>query len=185
MKLRASKILLIIFLINTPVVSSQNTLEVIINTPDEGFENETVEIYLKNSGFMGVVPIGEVYKFNLKNNNPTSIIIISMYHPLIEKDIDPKKDFKISILLPSRVQNLSEVIINARKKRVFELRRLKDFEGTYIFAGKKSEVINMNGVDFNNSPGAQLSASHTPEDLEFTSDAFNEAIKMLKNDGEL
>jgi Fe(3+) dicitrate transport protein len=144
MKLRASKILLIIFLINTPVVSSQNKLEVIINTPDEGFENETVEIYLKNSGFMGVVPIGEVYKFNLKNNNPTSIIIISMYHPLIEKDIDPKKDFKISILLPSRVQNLSEVIINARKKRVFELRRLKDFEGTYIFAGKKSEVINMN-----------------------------------------
>ena len=144
MKLRASKILLIIFLINTPVVSSQNKLEVIINTPDEGFENETVEIYLKNSGFIGVVPIGEVYKFNLKNNNPTSIIIISMYHPLIEKDIDPKKDFKISILLPSRVQNLSEVIINARKKRVFELRRLKDFEGTYVFAGKKSEVINMN-----------------------------------------
>ena len=144
MKLRASKILLIIFLINTPVVSSQNTLEVIINTPDEGFENGTVEIYLKNSGFMGVVPIGEVYKFNLKNNNPTSIIIISMNHPLIEKDIDPKKDFKISILLPSRVQNLSEVIINARKKRVFELRRLKDFEGTYVFAGKKSEVINMN-----------------------------------------
>ena len=144
MKLRASKILLIIFLINTPVVSSQNTLEVIINTPDEGFENETVEIYLKNSGFIGVVPIGEVYKFNLQNNNSTSIIIISMYHPLIEKDIDPKKDFKISILLPSRVQNLSEVIINARKKRVFELRRLKDFEGTYVFAGKKSEVINMN-----------------------------------------
>ena len=138
------QILLIIFLINTPVVSSQNTLEVIINTPDEGFENETVEIYLKNSGFIGVVPIGEVYKFNLKNNNSTSIIIISMYHPLIEKDIDPKKDFKISILLPSRVQNLSEVIINARKKRVFELRRLKDFEGTYVFAGKKSEVINMN-----------------------------------------
>ena len=144
MKLRASKILLIIFLINTPVVSSQNKLEVIINTPDEGFENETVEIYLKNIGFMGVVQIGEVYKFNLKNNNPTSIIIISMNHPLIEKDIDPKKDFKISILLPSRVQNLSEVIINARKKRVFELRRLKDFEGTYVFAGKKSEVINMN-----------------------------------------
>jgi glutamate-1-semialdehyde 2,1-aminomutase len=43
----------------------------------------------------------------------------------------------------------------------------------------------INGVDFNNSPGAQLSASHTPEDLEFTSEAFNEAIKMLKNDGEL
>jgi glutamate-1-semialdehyde 2,1-aminomutase len=43
----------------------------------------------------------------------------------------------------------------------------------------------INGVDFNNSPGAQLSASHTQEDLEFTTEAFNEAIKMLKNDGEI
>lgn len=43
----------------------------------------------------------------------------------------------------------------------------------------------INGVDFNNSPGAQLSASHTQEDLEFTTEAFNEAIKMLRNDGEI
>ena len=43
----------------------------------------------------------------------------------------------------------------------------------------------VNGVDFNNSPGAQLSSSHTHEDLECTTEAFNEAIKMLKNDGEI
>ena len=145
MKLKAFKILLITFLINTSVVSSQNILEVLINTPDKDFENETVEIYNKNTGFMGVVKIGKVYEFNLKNSNPTSIIVISMNYPLIEKDIDPKKDLKISILLPSRVQNLSEVVIIARKKRIFQLRRLKDFEGTSIFAGKKSEVINLNG----------------------------------------
>ena len=145
MKLKAFKILLITFLINTSVVSSQNILEVLINTPDKDFENETVEIYNKNTGFMGVVKIGKVYEFNLKNSNPTSIIVISMNYPLIEKDIDPKKDLKISILLPSRVQNLSEVVIIARKKRIFQLRRLKDFEGTSVFAGKKSEVINLNG----------------------------------------
>ena len=145
MKLKAFKILLITFLINTSVVSSQNILEVLINTPDKDFENETVEIYNKNTGFMGVVKIGKVYEFNLKNSNPTSIIVISMNYPLIEKNIDPKKDLKISILLPSRVQNLSEVVIIARKKRIFQLRRLKDFEGTSIFAGKKSEVINLNG----------------------------------------
>ena len=130
MKLKAFKILLITFLINTSVVSSQNILEVLINTPDKDFENETVEIYNKNTGFMGVVKIGKVYEFNLKNSNPTSIIVISMNYPLIEKDIDPQKDLKISILLPSRVQNLSEVVIIARKKRIFQLRRLKDFEGT-------------------------------------------------------
>jgi glutamate-1-semialdehyde 2,1-aminomutase len=43
----------------------------------------------------------------------------------------------------------------------------------------------VNGVDFNNSPGAQASAMHTSEDLELTADAFREALRMLKRDGEL
>ena len=43
----------------------------------------------------------------------------------------------------------------------------------------------INGVDFNNSPGAQLSATHTKEDLEFTADAFSEALDMLRRDGEV
>ena len=43
----------------------------------------------------------------------------------------------------------------------------------------------INGVDFNNSPGAQLSVTHTKEDLEFTADAFSEALDMLRRDGEV
>ena len=43
----------------------------------------------------------------------------------------------------------------------------------------------INGVDFNNSPGAQLSAVHTKDDLELTVGAFSEALDMLKCDGEL
>ena len=43
----------------------------------------------------------------------------------------------------------------------------------------------VNGVDLNNSPGAQASAMHTREDLEHTADAFREALRMLKRDGEL
>jgi len=43
----------------------------------------------------------------------------------------------------------------------------------------------VNGVDFNNSPGGQASAMHTQEDLDLTADAFREALRMLKRDGEL
>ena len=46
-------------------------------------------------------------------------------------------------------------------------------------------AVAINGVDFNNSPGGQASAMHTPEDLELTADAFQEALQMLKRDGEL
>lgn len=43
----------------------------------------------------------------------------------------------------------------------------------------------INGVDFNSSPGAQLSATHSQEDLAFTADAFEEALNMLRKDGEI
>ena len=43
----------------------------------------------------------------------------------------------------------------------------------------------VNGVDLNNSPGAQLSATHTQDDLVYTVDAFRESLRMLKKDGEI
>ncbi len=144
MKLKASNLFIIIFLINSTIVSSQNIIELIVNNSNNDFENEIIEVYDRNIGFLGTTAVGQVFKFNLKTNDSTSIIIISNNYPLIEKEINPKNDLKISILLPTQIQNLSEVIINARKKRVFELRRLEDFEGTSVFAGKKTEVISLN-----------------------------------------
>lgn len=38
-------------------------------------------------------------------------------------------------------ENLSEVVIQARQQRIFELQRMKDIEGTAIYAGKKTEVV--------------------------------------------
>ena len=144
MKLKASKLFIIIFLINSTIVSSQNIIELIVSNSNNDFENEIIEVYDRNIGFLGTTAVGQVFKFNLKTNDSTSIIIISNNYPLIEKKINPKNDLKISIILPTQIQNLSEVIINARKKRVFELRRLEDYEGTSVYAGKKSEVISLN-----------------------------------------
>ena len=47
----------------------------------------------------------------------------------------------LTITLERLSQELSEVEIIAQKEKVFELQRLKDVEGTAIFAGKKTEVI--------------------------------------------
>ncbi len=43
----------------------------------------------------------------------------------------------------------------------------------------------VNGVDLSSAPGCLLSATHTQEDLEHTADAFREALRMLRRDGEL
>jgi glutamate-1-semialdehyde 2,1-aminomutase len=61
-----------------------------------------------------------------------------------------------------------------------------------VLKNKRSDLVMklrlataINGVDFNNSPGGQASAMHTQEDLDLTADAFQEALRMLKRDGEL
>ena len=55
------------------------------------------------------------------------------------------KDFaNLKVTLESFSEDLSEIQIRARKEKVFELKRLKDVEGTSIFAGKKTEVILVN-----------------------------------------
>ena len=43
--------------------------------------------------------------------------------------------------MSSRIEELSEVTVRANKKKVFQIKRMKDFEGTSVFAGKKNEVI--------------------------------------------
>ncbi|MDA1310903.1 MAG: aminotransferase class III-fold pyridoxal phosphate-dependent enzyme [Proteobacteria bacterium] len=42
----------------------------------------------------------------------------------------------------------------------------------------------VNGVDLSSAPGGLTSAMHTQEDLDLTAEAFREAIRMLKRDGE-
>ena len=43
----------------------------------------------------------------------------------------------------------------------------------------------VHGVDLSSAPGCLLSAMHSKEDLEHTADAFREALRMLRRDGEI
>jgi Fe(3+) dicitrate transport protein len=47
----------------------------------------------------------------------------------------------LEVVFTPKIQVLSEVVLNAKKTKVFELKRLKDVEGTTINAGRKTEVV--------------------------------------------
>ena len=49
----------------------------------------------------------------------------------------------LNIYLSQNIEELNEVVVRANKKRIFQIKRMKDFEGTSIFAGKKNETIIM------------------------------------------
>ena len=141
---RDFKVIFLLILFKCQIGYSQNLIKIKINTDNKEFTNEPVEVYDKNTGFIKTVGIGESFEIKRENSDPVSLIFISINYPVVEKTINSLSTNEIIINLPSRTQKLSEVVVNARKKRVFELRRLKDFEGTSIYSGKKSEVISIN-----------------------------------------
>ncbi len=144
MKSRVFKIIFLIFLFNFDSVYSQYSVKIKITGEDNEFINEPIEIYTEESGLIKTAILGEPFEIITENNYPLKLILISINYPVVEKVIDSSSTREIIITLPSRTQKLTEVVVNARKKRVFELRRLKDFEGTSIYSGKKSEVISLN-----------------------------------------
>ena len=87
------------------------------NTDEEGFfEFETEKDSIRLSFF--------AYEYKIKTLS------------LIASDTSLRK-----IRLEKLGEQLSEVVIGARQQRIFELSHLKDVEGTAIYAGKKSEVV--------------------------------------------
>ena len=46
-----------------------------------------------------------------------------------------------TLYLNKMIQNLDEVEVIARNTKIFTLKRLADYKGTSVYAGKKNEVI--------------------------------------------
>jgi Fe(3+) dicitrate transport protein len=67
-----------------------------------------------------------------------------------EKTFEVNKD-KIITVKVKKSNSLSEVIIQAKRRAIFDLKRAKDVEGTTIYAGKKNEVILVDQIVGNKS----------------------------------
>ncbi|WP_299681717.1 TonB-dependent receptor domain-containing protein [uncultured Tenacibaculum sp.] len=73
------------------------------------------------------------------NKTQIQVVFYLDEYELLEKKLIANQN--VNIILASFSEELSEVEITAKKRKAFELKRLKDVEGTAIYAGKKTEVI--------------------------------------------
>ena len=128
-----------IFILNSYLIFAQNIVEGTINFPN-GLIASDVEIYDNENGLITTSNDKGVFKFSTSKNK-MNLIFISKNGNFIEKEIETKKNSLLTIVLNNTVNNLTEVIIKANQLKAFQLKRLKDIEGTTINAGKKSEVI--------------------------------------------
>ena len=130
---------LLFFTIST-IGFAQYRLECSINLEGENNLKSSIKIYDKAIGFVNEVYEGEIFILENRVQKNTYIFIAEGYS-VVEKEIDLSKVNKFNLVLPRQVEELNEVILSARKKEVFALKRMRDFENTAIYAGKKTEVI--------------------------------------------
>ena len=119
---------------------AQYRLECSINLEGENNLKSSIKIYDKAIGFVNEVYEGEIFILENRVQKNTYIFIAEGYS-VVEKEIDLSEVNKFNLVLPRQVEELNEVILSAKKKEVFALKRMRDFENTAIYAGKKTEVI--------------------------------------------
>ncbi|OEK08892.1 TonB-dependent receptor [Flavivirga aquatica] len=99
-----------------------------------------VKVYDKVSGLLATTNSLGNFEFQTIKKELT-LVFFSLEYNVEEITLQTDTVSKLNIVLKDLTENLTEVEITARKARVFELKRLKDVEGTAIYAGKKTEVI--------------------------------------------
>ena len=135
--------ILILFLIFTQLsLYSQYKITGSVVSQD-GTPINKVEIYDETGSLLAQTGILGKFSFTSEKKEIPLIFYLEEYR--LKKVFLELKDFVgLKIVLEDFLENLSEIQIRARKTKVFELKRLKDVEGTSIFAGKKTEVILVN-----------------------------------------
>lgn len=145
MRLRAFSIFL---LLSFPVFGQDSQkLKVIVEDSLESSKGTEVEIYDSVYGLIKKEKLGTYFEINI-SQYPTTLYFYVEGFPLKDFTFENKKKDPITLSI-DKVEELNEVVLNAQKRKVFNLSRLSDYEGTSIYAGKKTEVIQVGQIPAN------------------------------------
>lgn len=135
---------LVIFFLLIGFLSITNSQHIISGTILNAKDSSVIsnaEVYLSDLNKLKYSNENGEYTFA---NTPTGnydIIIYSFSHNTITENFEINSDTTFNFYLDPLQDNLSEVVIQARRKELFALRKLRDVEETSIYSGKKTEVI--------------------------------------------
>lgn len=138
-----------LFFILITGLHAQHKLSGTVISEKTGLPVARAEIYNHTTG--AVVHTNQEGSFVIEDLPKGSHHLVAYGHQfqIVEETVILSRDREIHITLPHLAENLSEVILVQRKKRITALRNLRKVEGTAIYAGKKSEVIMMDQLTGN------------------------------------
>jgi len=107
----------------------------------------SVEVYNKTYGTKYISNAKGEFSIELEKSGSYELVFYKENYVVLEKTIATSDENSIVIL--DKITNLSEVVINVQKGKIFALNKLKDIDETAIYAGKKTEVISLNKITAN------------------------------------
>ena len=99
------------------------------------------EVYNKTTGAQTLTDGQGNYVFKNLSQGTYSIAVFNFNYDISEKEITITGNTTLDFQLKPLGEQLSEVVIQQRREKIFNLKQLKPVEGTAIYAGKKSEVV--------------------------------------------
>ncbi|WP_405566379.1 TonB-dependent receptor family protein [Polaribacter sp. Asnod6-C07] len=131
----------LIFLTSFVAFSQFKVTGTVVNQ-DKEILNE-VQVYNENGGLLAQTNTNGNFSFSTEKESLSLLFYLDNYS--VKNVTITSNQYKdLAVVLEVLSQELSEIQIQANKKKVFELKRLKDVVGTSIYAGKKTEVILVN-----------------------------------------
>ena len=129
---------LILFLILPLLTFAQNKISGVV-TDGNGKKLAKVEIYNKSTNTKSFTDVNGAFEINEKKSGSFDFAFYKEGYTIIEQN-SITTGSTITITL-TKITNLTEVIIKKQNEKVFAIHKLKDIDGTAIYAGKKTEVI--------------------------------------------
>ena len=147
MKLKDFKIVLLLFFVTQ--VFSQYRLSGIV-TDGSGKAINNVEIYNKKNGKSYLTDATGNFTILLEKPASYTFVFYGENFSLLEKEIQVlEKEIYVKIQLQELSKKLNEVVVVKQKKKLAAVKKLKDVEGTAIYAGKKTEVVQVSQLTAN------------------------------------
>lgn len=138
----------IVFLLLSQLCSAQYQLSGTITNAD-GNSVADAEVYLRD---LDLFTNGDTQGNYALENIPEGeyqLIVFAYGYKVFERSFNISKNSTLNITLAPLGEELSEVVVIQQREKIFALKQLRKVEGTAIYAGKKTEVVLLDGITGN------------------------------------
>jgi len=115
-------------------------------TSGNGQNIGAVSIYNKTDGTQSFSDKDGFFELKVSNSEEKELVFYKENFVILEKTLSVSTK---NIIVLAEINNLSEVVINAQREKLFALTKMKDVDETAIYAGKKTEVISLDKITAN------------------------------------